>query len=336
MNRPFLKKIAIQSSVNKLTLFGSYDQHIKMVEDAFSVEVAARGEEMRVVGVIAQVERAVQVLERLMVLSSEDHHLTTEEVNRVIQAAVSEETGDDAPLSVSDSQEDPIIVSGKKRSIVPKSLAQKGYIKHIRAFDIVVGIGPAGTGKTYLAMAMAVSAFLKKEVERIVLVRPAVEAGESLGFLPGTLVEKVNPYLRPLYDALYDMMEVEQVNRLLERGDIEIASLAFMRGRTLNDAFIILDEAQNTTSMQMKMFLTRLGYRSKAVITGDVTQIDLPKSQVSGLVEIQKILEAVRGVQFTYFTGKDVVRHHLVQEIINAYDDFSEKKREMRKGDPPI
>lgn len=327
MNRPFLKKLAIQSGTNKLALFGSYDQHIKMIEDAFSVEITARGEEMRIVGVLDDVAQAEQVIVQLMTLSGEAHHLTTEEVNRIIQSTLSTGEGDEAPLSVSDSQADKIVVSGKKRSIVPKSVAQKRYIDHIREFDVVVGIGPAGTGKTYLAMAMAVSAFLKKEVERIILVRPAVEAGESLGFLPGTLVEKVNPYLRPLYDALYDMMEVEQVNRLLERGDIEIAPLAFMRGRTLNDAFIILDEAQNTTSMQMKMFLTRLGYRSKAVVTGDVTQTDLPKSQVSGLVEIQKILEEVRGVQFTYFTGKDVVRHHLVQEIINAYDDYSEKKR---------
>ena len=265
-------------------------------------------------------------------LSGENHHLTTEEVNRIIQAALSAGDGGEPPLSVSDSQADKIIVSGKKRSIVPKSVAQQRYIHHIREFDIVVGIGPAGTGKTYLAMAMAVSAFLKKEVERIILVRPAVEAGESLGFLPGTLVEKVNPYLRPLYDALYDMMEVEQVNRLLERGEIEIAPLAFMRGRTLNDAFIILDEAQNTSSLQMKMFLTRLGYRSKSVITGDVTQTDLPPSQVSGLVEIQKILEEVRGVQFTYFTGKDVVRHHLVQEIINAYEDYAGRKREQKES----
>ena len=332
MNRPFLKKIVIQSGVNKLALFGSYDQHIKMIEDAFSVEITARGEEMRVVGILDDVEQVAQVIAQLTALSGENHHLTTEEVNRIIQAALSAGDGGEPPLSVSDSQADKIIVSGKKRSIVPKSVAQQRYIHHIREFDIVVGIGPAGTGKTYLAMAMAVSAFLKKEVERIILVRPAVEAGESLGFLPGTLVEKVNPYLRPLYDALYDMMEVEQVNRLLERGEIEIAPLAFMRGRTLNDAFIILDEAQNTSSLQMKMFLTRLGYRSKSVITGDVTQTDLPPSQVSGLVEIQKILEEVRGVQFTYFTGKDVVRHHLVQEIINAYEDYAERKREQKES----
>ncbi len=334
MNQPFLKKITLESEINKLALFGSYDQHIKMIEDAFSVEMTARGEEIRVVGVLDQVEQAEQAISQLIQLTKKEHHLTTEDVNHVIQSILSEGNGDES-LTPSESQECRIVVSGKKRSVVPKSLAQKRYIDHIRNFDVVVGIGPAGTGKTYLAMAMAVSAYLKKEVERIILVRPAVEAGESLGFLPGTLVEKVNPYLRPLYDALYDMMEVDHVNRLLERGDIEIAPLAFMRGRTLSDAFIILDEAQNTTSMQMKMFLTRLGFRSKAVMTGDVTQIDLPKGVASGLVEIQKVLEEVRGIQFTYFTGKDVVRHHLVQEIINAYEKYKEGRRDANKINPP-
>ena len=317
--------------INKLALYGSYDQHVKMIEDAFSVEITARGEEIRVIGVLEQVEQAAQVILDLMIRAAESRDITTDEVHHVIQAILVAGNGDEQTLSLSESQEDRIVVSGKRKSIVPKSVAQKRYIQHSQEFDIVVGIGPAGTGKTYLAMAMAVSALLKREFERIVLVRPAVEAGESLGFLPGTLVEKVNPYLRPVYDALYDMMDVEQVNRLLERGEIEIAPLAFMRGRTLSDAFIILDEAQNTTSMQMKMFLTRLGYRSKAVITGDVTQIDLPKSQVSGLVEIQQILEEVRGVQFTYFTGKDVVRHHLVQDIIHAYEVYQGKRREEQK-----
>ncbi|MFQ5587204.1 MAG: PhoH family protein [Nitrospiria bacterium] len=326
MNRPFLKKITIHAETNKLALFGSYDQHIKMIEDAFSVEITARGQEIRATGVLDQVEQAEQAITQLMRLARNEHHLTTEEVNQVIQDILSEDNGD-APSALNDAKAERIIVSQKKRAIGPKSVAQRRYIDHIREYDVVAGIGPAGTGKTYLAMAMAVSAFLKKEVERIVLVRPAVEAGESLGFLPGTLVEKVNPYLRPLYDALYDMMEADHVNRLLERGEIEIAPLAFMRGRTLNDAFIILDEAQNTTSMQMKMFLTRLGFRSKAVITGDVTQIDLPKGEISGLVEIQKVLEEVRSVQFTYFTGKDVVRHPLVKEIISAYERYQEKNR---------
>ena len=215
---------------------------------------------------------------------------------------------------------DTVYISTRNRYITPKSLNQKNYIDAIRRHDLVVGIGPAGTGKTYLAMASAVAALSKGEADRIILTRPAVEAGERLGFLPGNLEEKVNPYLRPLYDALHDMMSFEKVQRMLERGAIEVAPLAFMRGRTLNDSFVILDEAQNTTSEQMKMFLTRLGFNSKAVITGDVTQIDLPPGMRSGLVEIQGILKGIEGIKFVYFTEKDVVRHRLVQEIIVAYE----------------
>jgi len=215
-------------------------------------------------------------------------------------------------------------VSSHKRPIRPKSLGQKSYIDAIRQYDMVLGIGPAGTGKTYLAMAMAVSSLLKKEISRIILTRPAVEAGEKLGFLPGTLYEKINPYLRPLYDALYDMMESERVNRLLEMGTIEIAPLAFMRGRTLNDSFIVLDEAQNTTSEQMKMFLTRLGFSSKAVITGDITQVDLPSGKVSGLIEVQSILKDVEGIKFVYLTEEDVIRHELVQRVIRAYESYQQ------------
>ncbi len=319
----------IKTGANKLALYGSYDQHIKMIEDAFSVGINARGEEICIVGDRDQVGQAEVVFSQLMLLSGEDHHLTVEDVDHAIQHVLSEGDGEEKKtLSLHESHQERVTVSSKKKSIKPKSVAQKCYIKEIRNHNVVIGIGPAGTGKTYLAMAMAVSAFLKKEVERIILVRPAVEAGESLGFLPGTLVEKVNPYLRPLYDALYDMMEVDQANRHLERGDIEIASLAFMRGRTLNDAYIILDEAQNTTSAQMKMFLTRLGYRSKAVITGDITQVDLPPERVSGLVEIQDILKAIDEIRFVYFTEKDVVRHHLVQAIIKAYQSYNETEGE--------
>jgi phosphate starvation-inducible PhoH-like protein len=223
-----------------------------------------------------------------------------------------------------------IEVSSKKRSVRPKSLGQKRYIDAIRQHDMVFGIGPAGTGKTYLAMAMAVSSLLRKQISRIILTRPAVEAGERLGFLPGTLYEKINPYLRPLYDALYDMMESERVSRLLEMGTIEIAPLAFMRGRTLNDSFIILDEAQNTTSEQMKMFLTRLGFSSKAVITGDITQVDLPSGKVSGLIEIQSILREVEGIQFVYLTEEDVIRHELVQRVIRAYESYQQSSWEAR------
>jgi phosphate starvation-inducible PhoH-like protein len=215
---------------------------------------------------------------------------------------------------------DAIHVSPKQKLISPKSIVQKRYIDAIRTFDIVIGIGPAGTGKTYLAMAMAIAALMKKEIDRIILTRPAVEAGEKLGFLPGDLYEKVNPYLRPLYDALHDMMDLEKASRLLQKGVIEVAPLAFMRGRTLNDSFVILDEAQNTTAEQMKMFLTRLGFNSKAVITGDITQIDLPAGRPSGLVQIQKILDQIPGIKFVYFSEKDVVRHPLVQEIIVAYE----------------
>lgn len=218
-------------------------------------------------------------------------------------------------------------VSSKKRFIVPKTETQREYIEAIKNYDIVIGIGPAGTGKTYLAVAMAVNALIKKQVARIVLARPAVEAGEKLGFLPGDIEEKVSPYLRPLYDALFDMMEPEKVAKYLERGIIEIAPLAFMRGRTLNDSFIILDEAQNTTSEQMKMYLTRLGFNSKTVITGDITQIDLPAGKLSGLVEAERILKGIEGIKFIYFTEKDVVRHRLVQEIIRAYERYERTEK---------
>ncbi len=221
-----------------------------------------------------------------------------------------------------------IPVSSKKRFIVPKTETQKEYIEAIQKYDIVIGIGPAGTGKTYLAMAMAVNALLKKQVTRIVLARPAVEAGEKLGFLPGDIEEKVSPYLRPLYDALFDMMEPEKVAKYIERGVIEIAPLAFMRGRTLNDSFIILDEAQNTTSEQMKMYLTRLGFNSKTVITGDVTQIDLPAGKLSGLVEAERILKGIEGIRFVYFSERDVVRHRLVQEIIRAYERYERTEKQ--------
>jgi len=222
-----------------------------------------------------------------------------------------------------------IPVSSKKRFIVPKTETQREYIEAIQKYDIVIGIGPAGTGKTYLAMAMAVNALLKKQVTRIVLARPAVEAGEKLGFLPGDIEEKVSPYLRPLYDALFDMMEPEKVAKYIERGVIEIAPLAFMRGRTLNDSFIILDEAQNTTSEQMKMYLTRLGFNSKTVITGDVTQIDLPAGKLSGLVEAERVLKGIEGIRFVYFSERDVVRHRLVQEIIKAYERYERTEKQQ-------
>ncbi len=257
-------------------------------------------------------------------ISHEGYFLNPEDIRFAIKSMSSEAEA----TSVKDLFLNNIPVSSKKRFIIPKTDTQKQYIEAIRNYDIVIGIGPAGTGKTYLAMAMAISAFLKKQVSRIVLARPAVEAGEKLGFLPGDLYEKVNPYLRPLYDALFDMMEAEKAGKLVDRGIIEIAPLAFMRGRTLNDSFIILDEAQNTTSEQMKMYLTRLGFNSKTVITGDVTQIDLPHGKVSGLIEAVKILNGIEGIKFVYFSEKDVVRHKLVQEIVRAYERYEKRTTE--------
>jgi phosphate starvation-inducible PhoH-like protein len=249
--------------------------------------------------------------------------MSPQDIKDALQSCPSDSTGPLQEILQSNIQ-----VASKRRVIVPKTENQRLYIEAIRNFDIVIGIGPAGTGKTYLAMAMAISSFLKKEVSRIVLARPAIEAGEKLGFLPGDMFEKVNPYLRPLYDALYDMMEYEQASKLIERGIIEIAPLAFMRGRTLNDAFIILDEAQNTTSEQMKMYLTRLGFNSRTVITGDVTQIDLPQGKTSGLIEVTRILEGVEGIKFVSFSERDVVRHKLVQLILRAYEKYEKRNTE--------
>jgi len=262
-------------------------------------------------------ERAVSVVGQLRDLWQEGKRLTPEDLRHVLSTSASSR---DLPIRELFGHN--VAVSSKKRLVFPKSENQLEYIEAIRSHDIVFGIGPAGTGKTYLAMAMAVNALLKNLVSRVVLARPAVEAGEKLGFLPGDIAEKVNPYLRPLYDALYDMVEMEKAARLVEKGVIEIAPLAFMRGRTLNDSFVILDEAQNTTSEQMKMFLTRLGFNSKAVITGDTTQIDLPQGRASGLVEAQKVLGSIEGIKIVHFSGKDVVRHRLVQKVVEAYDEY--------------
>ncbi len=259
----------------------------------------------------------------LRYISSEGYNLKPEDIRYAVKSI-----SEGGETSLKELFLNNIPVSSKRRFIIPKTEVQKKYIDSIKKYDIVIGIGPAGTGKTYLAMAMAINAFLKKQANRIVLVRPAIEAGERLGFLPGDMYEKVNPYLRPLYDALFDMMEAEKASKLIERGVIEIAPLAFMRGRTLNDSFIILDEAQNTTSEQMKMYLTRLGFSSKTVITGDITQIDLPAGKMSGLVEAVKILEGIDGINLVYFSEKDVVRHKLVQEIVKAYEKHEKRTSE--------
>jgi len=300
------------------SLFGTYDENLKQLESQFGVRIRTSGSELIVEGDPAEVARAEKVLDQLTSLMRGGYRLGKGDVKTAAQLVAQDENVELSEYFLRSATK----TSGK-RQVVPKSVTQKKYLDAIEQSDIVFGIGPAGTGKTYLAMAQAVSFLLAKRVSRIILARPAVEAGEKLGFLPGDLQEKVNPYLRPLYDALYDMIEMDRAERLLERGTIEVAPIAFMRGRTLNDAFVILDEAQNTTSEQMKMFLTRLGFGSKAVITGDVTQIDLPTGRQSGLIEAMKVVGNVEGIAFVHFDEKDVVRHHLVQQIVKAYEKYS-------------
>src|SRR5678816_1667623 len=296
-------------------LLGQHDQHIKIVQHALGVRIRVRGSALEIEGDPLPVELSSQILRQLYSLLEKGYPVYASDVDYAIRIL-----SGDSRAKLQDIFLDTIYISAHKRTITPKSIAQKAYIDAIRRYDIVFGIGPAGTGKTYLAMAMAVAELMKNNYVRIILTRPAVEAGEKLGFLPGDLAEKVNPYLRPLYDALHDMVDFDRARKLVERGTIEVAPLAFMRGRTLNDSFVILDEAQNTTTEQMKMFLTRLGFGSKAVITGDVTQIDLPAGRPSGLKEARAILSDVEGIRFCPFTERDVVRHRLVQDIITAYD----------------
>ncbi|MEW6659285.1 MAG: PhoH family protein [Thermodesulfobacteriota bacterium] len=296
-------------------LFGQQGQHLRIISRALGVKLQVRGNQITMNGSEPDLALARRVLNELYGLLQANYPVHPQDVQYAIKIIQEKENA-----SVQDIFLDTVYISAMKRRISPKSLNQKRYLEAMRSHDIVFGIGPAGTGKTYLAMAMAVAALMNQEFIRIVLARPAVEAGEKLGFLPGDLYEKVNPYLRPLYDALHDMMDFEKASRLVQRGVIEVAPLAFMRGRTLNDSFVILDEAQNTTSEQMMMFLTRLGFGAKAVITGDVTQIDLPAGVVSGLVEARDLLENVEGIAFVHFTERDVVRHPLVQDIIRAYE----------------
>jgi phosphate starvation-inducible PhoH-like protein len=299
-------------------LCGEHDQNLKTVGAKLKVKLRARGNEITLTGAGRPLSMAKQLLQELYFIIESGYNLSSIDVVHAVKMLLQ-----GSPIHLKDIFLDTLIVSSQKRSITPKSFAQKRYVDAIRDFDIVLGIGPAGTGKTYLAMAMAIAAFMKKEVDRIILTRPAVEAGEKLGFLPGDLFEKVNPYLRPLYDALHDIMDIKKTTELLHQGIIEVAPLAFMRGRTLNDSFVILDEAQNTTSEQMKMFLTRLGFNSRAVITGDITQTDLPAGTVSGLIQARKILANVTGIRFVSFSEKDVVRHPLVEEVIKAYESAS-------------
>ena len=302
------------------TLFGVHDQNIKYLESLLDVQINGRGHNVTVDGEPKDVETVEQILHDFSALFAEGRQFTDKELREAFA-----QIAEDRAYSLHDYFTRSRFSPAGKKQVAPKSAMQRRYVEAIQKDDIVFGIGPAGTGKTYLGVAMAVQALMQKQVNRIVLARPAVEAGEKLGFLPGDLQEKVDPYLRPLYDALFDLVDYERVTRLLEKRVIEIAPLAFMRGRTLSDAFVILDEAQNTTSEQMKMFLTRIGFGSKAVITGDVTQIDLPTGKRSGLVEAERVLANIAGIEFIYFSDKDVVRHKLVQMIIKAYETHTKK-----------
>ena len=304
------------------TLYGARDANLKHVEGLFRVGIRTQGDELIVTGDAGDEQRVVKLFEQLAGLIEEGYSLVNGDVKTAAQLFAQ-----NASVDLRDyfNRGGPAQGQGgqvTKRRVNPKSVNQRRYLDAIDKFDIVFGVGPAGTGKTYLAMAQAVQYLLAKKVSRVILARPAVEAGEKLGFLPGDLQEKVNPYLRPLYDALYDMLDVEKAEKYLERGAIEVAPLAFMRGRTLNDAFVILDEAQNTTTEQMKMFLTRLGFGSKAVVTGDITQIDLPGGRTSGLVQAMEVVGKIEGISFVYFDERDVVRHKLVQAIVKAYDSY--------------
>jgi phosphate starvation-inducible PhoH-like protein len=302
-------------------LCGEHDKHLKLIEKLEPVKVKAWGNNITISGADGNVAKISSMLQQLYAIMEKGWHIHSSDIDYAHRILSEDVTFELARIFL-----DTVFISSHKRIITPKSIAQRLYIDYMRNFDMVFSIGPAGTGKTYLAMAMAVSYLLEKKVQRIILARPAVEAGERLGFLPGDLAEKVNPYLRPLYDALYDMIDMERASALINKGLIEVAPLAFMRGRTLNDSFIILDEAQNTTSEQMKMFLTRLGFGSKAVITGDITQIDLPAGKVSGLIEAEKILRRIESVRFVYFSEIDVIRHPLVQHVIKAYARMAKEK----------
>lgn len=325
-----MKKIASQQTIEKIdftdndslrNLCGEHDKNLRLIEKLAVVKISVRDNFVVITGDANLVPYAKNLFSQLYGITFKGHALFPADIEQAHKILSEDSDADLEQIFL-----DTIFISSKKRIITPKSISQKSYIDAIRTSDMVFGIGPAGTGKTYLAMAMAVAALMEKKVSRISLARPAVEAGEKLGFLPGDLAEKVNPYLRPLYDALFDMIDFDRASALIHKGVIEVAPLAFMRGRTLNDSFVILDEAQNTTSEQMKMFLTRLGYGSKAVVTGDITQIDLPPDKVSGLIEAKKLLSRIKGIRFIHFSELDVVRHPLVQEVIRAYNHIDRKK----------
>lgn len=329
------QRISIERMEQAVNLFGSFDENVRLIESEFKVTISNREGELRVNGEVEDTMLAVKALNALLTISNRGEPITEQNVRYVISLV---RAGQEERIS--ELTQDVICISSKGRPIKPKTIGQKKYIESVLKNTITIGVGPAGTGKTYLAVAAAVAAFRERKVNRIILTRPAVEAGERLGFLPGDLQSKVDPYLRPLYDALFDMLGAETYQKYLERGNIEVAPLAYMRGRTLDDSFIILDEAQNTSCEQMKMFLTRIGFGSKAVITGDITQIDLPRGVLSGLKEAARVLQGVRGISFTHFRSSDVVRHPLVARIVEAYDaaavrDEIERRaeREHRKAE---
>jgi phosphate starvation-inducible PhoH-like protein len=329
----FLKSQPEDSSVKKLSfpdntaikvLLGERDKNIKLIERLERVKLHVRGNNISISGDVIGVSIIEKLLVQLYSIIKKGYPVYNSDIDYAHRIL-----SENSSINIEKIFLDTVFISANKRIISPKSIAQKLYIDSMRKYDMVFSIGPAGTGKTYLAMAMAVALLLEKKINRIVLTRPALEAGEKLGFLPGDLSEKVNPYLRPLYDALYDMVDFDRASTLINKGIIEVAPLAFMRGRTLNESFIILDEAQNTTSEQMKMFLTRMGFGSKAVITGDVTQTDLPPDKISGLIEVEGILEKTENIKFVYFSEVDVVRHSLVQDIIRAYNNLDRRKERL-------
>ncbi len=322
-NRSETRKLTLDNNELARSLFGERSSNLRLIEKRLNMTINARGTDILLQGNLSELDIAENLLTQLYELLKDGYPLFQRDVGYSINILSGNHKADLKSIFL-----DRVYVPSRKRIITPKSINQKEYIDCIRKYDLVFGIGPAGTGKTYLAMALAISSLMKKQIKRVILTRPAVEAGEKLGFLPGDLYEKVNPYLRPLYDALHDMMGFEDASSLIQDGVIEVAPLAFMRGRTLNDSFIILDEAQNSTPEQMKMFLTRLGFSSKTVVTGDITQIDLPGGKDSGLIQAKEILGHIKDIRFVYFGREDVVRHPLVQEIIDAYD------RAGRESDP--
>ena len=318
-------KILVPGDQNMVALLGQQDELLKLVEAAFSSRIIVRGNEITITGPAHEAERVGVLFEELIALLDKGHDLNAASVGRSIELIKGEEA---TPTEVLGD----LLLTGRGRGIAPKTLGQKRYVDAMRRATVTFSIGPAGTGKTYLAVATAVRALQQKQVSRLILTRPAVEAGERLGFLPGTLYEKIDPYMKPLYDALFEMTGADMLPRLMERGTVEVAPLAYMRGRTLNDSFIILDEAQNTTPEQMKMFLTRLGFGSKAVVNGDITQIDLPSGQTSGLVIVQDILPGIEGIEFAHLGARDVVRHKIVQDIVEAYRMFGEQRAARADG----